>query len=151
MINTFNTLAITWDAFSKALSYQLTGMIVVFGCLVLLWIILSISGSIAVKMEEKRKAEAEAARAAAAAAAPAPAAPQPAVELAPAQVAAITAGIYDAAASSITPEVVAAIAAAVKVTVGNEARILDIQPVNTGYAQSGRTAIMNSHSFPTRG
>lgn len=151
MINTFNTLAITWDAFSKALSYQLTGMIVVFGCLVLLWIILSISGSIAVKMEEKRKAEAEAARTAAAAAAPAPAAPQPAVELAPAQVAAIAAGIYDAAASSITPEVVAAIAAAVKVTVGNEARILDIQPVNTGYAQSGRTAIMNSHSFPTRG
>ena len=151
MINTFNTLAITWDAFSKALSYQLTGMIVVFGCLVLLWIILSISGSIAVKMEEKRKAEAEAARAAAAAAAPAPAAPQPAVELAPAQVAAIAAGIYDAAASSITPEIVAAIAAAVKVTVGNEARILDIQPVNTGYAQSGRTAIMNSHSFPTRG
>lgn len=151
MINTFNTLAITWDAFSKALSYQLTGMIVVFGCLVLLWIILTISGSIAVKMEEKRKAEAEAARAAAAAAAPAPAAPQPAVELAPAQVAAIAAGIYDAAASSITPEVVAAIAAAVKVTVGNEARILDIQPVNTGYAQSGRTAIMNSHSFPTRG
>ena len=151
MINTFNTLAITWDAFSKALSYQLTGMIVVFGCLVLLWIILTISGSIAVKMEEKRKAEAEAARAAAAAAAPAPAAPQPAVELAPAQVAAIAAGIYDAAASSITPEIVAAIAAAVKVTVGNEARILDIQPVNTGYAQSGRTAIMNSHSFPTRG
>lgn len=151
MINTFNTLAITWDAFSKALSYQLTGMIVVFGCLILLWIILTISGSIAVKMEEKRKAEAEAARAAAAAAAPAPAAPQPAVELAPAQVAAIAAGIYDAAASSITPEVVAAIAAAVKVTVGNEARILDIQPVNTGYAQSGRTAIMNSHSFPTRG
>ena len=150
MINTFNTLAITWDAFSKALSYQLTGMIVVFGCLVLLWIILTISGSIAVKMEEKRKAEAEAARAAAAAAAPAPAAPQPAVELAPAQVAAIAAGIYDAAASSITPEVVAAIAAAVKVTVGNEARILDIQPVNTGYAQSGRTAIMNSH-LPHRG
>ena len=151
MINTFNTLAISWDAFSKALSYHLTGMIVVFGCLVLLWIILTISGSIAVKMEEKRKAEAEAARAAAAAAAPAPAAPQPAVELAPAQVAAIAAGIYDAAASSITPEIVAAIAAAVKVTVGNEARILDIQPVNTGYAQSGRTAIMNSHSFPTRG
>ena len=150
MINTFNTLAITWDAFMKAFSYQLTGMIVVFGCLVLLWIILTISGSIAVKMEEKRKAEAEAARAAAAAAAPAPAAPQPAVELAPAQVAAIAAGIYDAAASSITPEIVAAIAAAVKVTVGNEARILDIQPVNTGYAQSGRTAIMNSH-LPHRG
>ena len=151
MINTFNTLAITWDAFMKAATYQLTGMIVVFGCLVLLWIILEISGAVATRQEAKRKAEADAARAAAAAAAPV--APQPTVapELAPAQVAAIAAGIYDAAASSITPEVVAAIAAAVKVTVGNEARILDIQPVNTGYAQSGRTAIMNSHSFPTRG
>ena len=135
----------------KAATYQLTGMIVVFGCLVLLWIILEISGAVATRQEAKRKAEADAARAAAAAAAPV--APQPAVApgLAPAQVAAIAAGIYDAAASSITPEVVAAIAAAVKVTVGNEARILDIQPVNTGYAQSGRTAIMNSHSFPTRG
>ena len=151
MINAFNTLAITWDAFMKAATYQLTGMIVVFGCLVLLWIILEISGAVATRQEAKRKAEADAARAAAAAAAPV--APQPAVapELAPAQVAAIAAGIYDAAASSITPEVVAAIAAAVKVTVGNEARILDIQPVNTGYAQSGHTAIMNSHSFPTRG
>lgn len=154
MINTFNTLAaITWDAFMKALTYQLTGMIVVFGCLVLLWLILEASGAVATRLDAKKKAQAEAARAAAAAAAPAPVAPQPAVapELTPKQVAAIAAGIYDAAASSITPEVVAAIAAAVKVTVGSEARILDIQPVNTGYAQSGRTAIMNSHSFPTRG
>lgn len=154
MINTFNTLAaITWDAFMKAFTYQLTGMIVVFGCLILLWLILEASGAVATRLDAKRKAQAEAARAAAAAAAPAPVAPQPAVapELTPAQVAAIAAGIYDAAASSITPEVVAAIAAAVKVTVGSEARILDIQPVNTGYAQSGRTAIMNSHSFPTRG
>lgn len=156
MINTFNTLAaITWEAFMKAFTYQVTGMIVVFGCLVLLWLILEASGAVATRLDAKRKAQAEAARAAAAAAAPAPApvAPQPAVapELTPKQVAAIAAGIYDAAASSITPEVVAAIAAAVKVTVGSEARILDIQPVNTGYAQSGRTAIMNSHSFPTRG
>lgn len=154
MINTFNTLAaITWDAFMKAFTYQLTGMIVVFGCLVLLWLILEASGAVATRLDAKKKAQAEAARAAAAAAAPAPVAPQPAVapELTPKQVAAIAAGIYDAAASSITPEVVAAIAAAVKVTVGSEARILDIQPVNTGYAQSGRTAIMNSHSFPTRG
>ena len=153
MINAFNTLAITWDAFMKAFSYQLTGMIVVFGCLVLLFVILTISGAVATRMEAKRKAAADAARAAAAAAAPAPVAPQPATvapELTPAQVAAIAAGIYDAAASSITPEIVAAIAAAVKVTVGNEARILDIQPVNTGYAQSGRTAIMNSH-LPNRG
>ena len=154
MINTFNTLAaITWEAFMKAFTYQLTGMIVVFGCLILLWLILEASGAVATRLDAKKKAQAEAARAAAAAAAPAPVAPQPAVapELTPKQVAAIAAGIYDAAASSITPEVVAAIAAAVKVTVGSEARILDIQPVNTGYAQSGRTAIMNSHSFPTRG
>ena len=137
----------------KAFTYQVTGMIVVFGCLILLWLILEASGAVATRLDAKKKAQAEAARAAAAAAAPAPVAPQPAVapELTPKQVAAIAAGIYDAAASSITPEVVAAIAAAVKVTVGSEARILDIQPVNTGYAQSGRTAIMNSHSFPTRG
>lgn len=153
MINTFNTLAaVTWDAFMEALTYQLTGMIVVFGCLILLWLILEVSGAVATRQEAKSKARADAARAAAAAAAP-PAAPQPAAapELTPAQVAAIAAGIYDAAASSITPEVVAAIAAAVKVTLGDEARILDIKPVNTGYAQSGRTAIMNSHAFPTRG
>lgn len=152
MINTFNTLAaVTWDAFIEALTYQLTGMIVVFGCLMLLWLILEVSGAVATRQEAKSKARADAARAAAAAAPPA--APQPAAapELTPAQVAAIAAGIYDAAASSITPEVVAAIAAAVKVTLGDEARILDIKPVNTGYAQSGRTAIMNSHAFPTRG
>ena len=153
MINTFNTLAITWDAFMDAFTYQLTGMIVVFGCLILLCVILSISGAVATRLDAKRKAQEAAAKAAAAAAAPAPVAPQPvavAPELTPAQVAALAAGIYDAAASSITPEIVAAIAAAVKVTVGSEARILDIQPVNTGYAQSGRTAIMNSHT-PSRG
>ena len=65
-------------------------------------------------------------------------------ELPPAQVAAIAAGIYDAAQSSITPQVVAAIAAAVKVTVGNEARILDIKPVDTAYGQGGRAAAMNN-------
>ena len=43
MINAFNTLAITWDAFMKAFTYQVTGMIVVFGCLILLWLILSLS------------------------------------------------------------------------------------------------------------
>lgn len=150
MINTFNTLAVTWDAFMQALTYQITGMIVVFGCLILLWLILEASGAVATRLDAKRKAEAEAARAAAAAAAP-PAQPvAPAPELTPAQVAALAAGIYDAAASSITPEVVAAIAAAVKVTLGTEARILDIKPVDNAYAQNGRTAIMNSH-FPTRG
>ena len=92
---------------------------------------------------QKRKAQAEAAKAAMA---PAPAAAPVAVapELAPAQVAAIAAGIYDAAQSSITPQVVAAIAAAVKVTVGNEARILDIKPVDPVYGQGGRAVAMNN-------
>ena len=132
-----------------ALTYQITGMLVVFCCLGLLCVILSISGAIAVRMEEKKKAQAEAARAAMAAAAPAPVAAAPVLgpEPTPAQVAAIAAGIYDAAASSITPEVIAAIAAAVKVTVGSEAKILDIKPVDTSYGQSGRTSIMNSHTI----
>ena len=150
-MNITQTLAITWPEFMDALTYQVTGMIVVFCCLTLLCVILSISGAVAVRLDEKKKAAAAAAKAALAAAAPAPVAAMPvAPELTPAQVAAIAAGIYDAAASSITPEVVAAIAAAVKVTVGNEARILDIKPVDTAYAQSGRTTIMNSHTI-TRG
>lgn len=135
-----------------AVTYQVTGMCVVFCCLCFLSVILTISGAVAQRIDAKQKAKAEAAKAAMAAAAPAPA-PAPAVvgpELAPQQVAAIAAGIYDAARSSITPEVVAAIAAAVKVTLGNETRILDIQPVGTAYAQGGRTAIMNSH-LPARG
>ena len=145
-MNITQTLAIAWPEFMDALTYQVTGMLVVFCCLGLLCIILSISGAVAVRLEEKKKAAAEAAKAAMAAAAPA-AQPAAAPELSPAQVAAIAAGIYDAAASSITPEVVAAIAAAVKVTLGEEARILDIKPVDTAYGQSGRTSIMNSHNI----
>ena len=76
----------------NAFTYQLTGMIVVFGCLVLLCVILSISGAVATRLDAKRKAQEAAAKAAAAAAAPAPVAPQPvavAPELTPAQVAAL--------------------------------------------------------------
>ncbi len=148
-MNITQTLAITWPEFMDALTYQVTGMLVVFCCLGLLCVILSISGAVAVRMEEKKKAQAEAAKAAMAAAAPAPVAAAPVLgpEPTPAQVAAIAAGIYDAAASSITPEVIAAIAAAVKVTVGSEAKILDIKPVDTSYGQSGRTSIMNSHTI----
>ena len=126
-----------------AVIYQVTGMCVVFVCLVFLSLILTVSGAVAQRLDAKRKAQAEAAKAAMA---PAPAA-APAIvapELAPAQVAAIAAGIYDAAQSSITPQVVAAIAAAVKVTVGNEARILDIKPVDPVYGQGGRAVAMNN-------
>ena len=125
-----------------AVVYQVTGMCVVFSCLVFLSVILTISGTAAQRLDAKRKAQAEAAKAAMAPVAAAPVAPAP--ELPPAQVAAIAAGIYDAAQSSITPQVVAAIAAAVKVTVGDEARILDIKPVDTAYGQGGRAAAMNN-------
>ena len=125
-----------------AVVYQVTGMCVVFSCLVFLSVILTISGTVAQRLDAKRKAQSEAAKAAMAPVAAAPVAPAP--ELAPAQVAAIAAGIYDAAQSSITPQVVAAIAAAVKVTVGDEARILDIKPVDTAYGQGGRAAAMNN-------
>ena len=124
-----------------AVIYQVTGMCVVVVCLSFLSVMLTISGAVAQRLDAKRKAQAAAAKAAMAPVA-APVAPAP--ELAPAQVAAIAAGIYDAAQSSITPQVVAAIAAAVKVTVGNEARILDIKPVDTAYAQGGRAAAMNN-------
>ena len=125
-----------------AVVYQVTGMCVVFSCLVFLSVILTISGTVAQRLDAKRKAQSEAAKAAMAPVAAAPVAPAP--ELAPAQVAAIAAGIYDAAQSSITPQVVAAIAAAVKVTVSDEARILDIKPVDTAYGQGGRAAAMNN-------
>jgi len=154
MIHTIPTFAmVSLSEFMDAFIYQVTGMCVVFSCLALLCIILSISGAVATRLEAARKAEAEAAKAALAAASPAPApavAVPAAAEPTPVEVAALAAGIYDAAASSITPELVACIAAAVKVTVGNEARILDIKPIDPTYARNGRASIMNSH-FPVRG
>lgn len=136
----------------EAVTYQVTGMCVVFCCLVLLSVILTISGNVAQRLDASRKAKAAAAQAAMA---PAPtAAPVPVTEapvLPPSEVAALAAGIYDAARSSITPEVVAAIAAAVKVTLGNEARILDIKPVDTAYGQTGRTTTIVNKNFPVRG
>lgn len=138
----------------EAVTYQITGVLVVFCCLGLLCLILTASGAIAVRLEAARKAKQDAAKAALAAAQPVVPAPAPApataAEYTPAQVAALAASIYNTAASSITPELVAAIAAAVKVTVGQESRILDIKPVGSGYAQSGRANIMNSH-MPLRG
>lgn len=150
-----HTLAAIGNLDIDALYYQITGMAVVFTCLCFLSLILTISGSIAKRLEASQKAKQAAAKAALAAAqpaAPAPvaAAPAAAAEPTPAQVAALAASIYNTAASSITPELVAAIAAAVKVTVGQESRILSIKPVDAGYAQGGRSSIMNSHQ-PLRG
>ena len=131
-----------------AVTYQVTGMCVVFCCLGFLCLILTASGAVAQRMEARRKAQADAARAAIT-----PAAPVPAVAAAgeptPAQVAALAAGIYDTAASAITPEIVAVIAATVRYTLGHDARILDIKPVDPAYGQGGRSSVMNSH-FPVR-
>ncbi len=139
----------------NAVTYQVTGMMVVFCCLGFLSLLLTVSGSVAQRLDASCKAKAEAARAALAAAQPAPApAPVAAVpastEPTPAEVAAVAASIYGAARERITPEVIACIAAAVKVTVGNEAQILSINPVSPDYARGGRSAVMNSH-FPVRG
>lgn len=149
------TLPILASLDMDAVTYQVTGMCVVFVCLVFLSLILTVSGVVAQRLEASRKAGAEAAKAALTPLVPqVPRAVEPTVavpgeELPPAQVAALAAGIYDAARSSITPEIVAAIAAAVKVTVGSEARILNIQPIPTTYAQGGRLSQMNNH-FPVR-
>ena len=137
--------ALTMDA----VVYQVTGMCVVFCCLGFLSLILTASGAVAQRLEGRRKAQADAAKAALASApAPVPALAA-AGEPTPAQVAALAAGIYDTAASAITPEIVAVIAATVRYTLGHDARILDIKPVDPAYGQGGRSSVMNSH-FPVR-
>lgn len=136
--------ALTMDA----VVYQVTGMCVVFCCLGFLSLILTASGAVAQRMEARRKAQADAAKAAITPAAPLPAAAA-AAQPTPAQVAALAAGIYDTAASAITPEIVAVIAATVRYTLGHDARILDIKPVDPAYGQGGRSSVMNSH-FPVR-
>ena len=136
--------ALTMDA----VVYQVTGMCVVFCCLGFLSLILTASGAVAQRMEARRKAQADAAKAAITPAAPVPAAAA-AAQPTPAQVAALAAGIYDTAASAITPEIVAVIAATVRYTLGHDARILDIKPVDPAYGQGGRSSVMNSH-FPVR-
>ena len=139
--------ALTMDA----VTYQVTGMCVVFCCLGFLCLILTASGAVAQRLEARRKAQADAAKAALApTASPAPVpALAAAGEPTPAQVAALAAGIYDTAASAITPEIVAVIAATVRYTLGHDARILDIKPVDPAYGQGGRSSVMNSH-FPVR-
>ncbi len=154
MITPIQTLASLADLDMEALTYQVTGMVVVFICLGFLSVLLTISGAVAQRLDANRKAKAEAARAALAAAAPAPAPAPVAVPASgaptPEEVASIAAGIYGAARERITPEVIACIAAAVKVTVGNEAQILAINPVSPDYARGGRSQVMNSR-FPVRG
>ncbi len=132
----FQTLASLADLTADDINYQVTGMVVVFACLGFLCILLTISGNVAQKLDAARKAKADAARAAAAAAAPAPvAAAAPAAQ---------------PAANTLSPQMIAVIAAAVYSVEGREARILNIKPASIEYGRGGRNAIMNSH-FPVRG
>ncbi len=132
----YQTLASLAALDMEAFTYQVTGMAVVFCCLGFLFVLLTISGNVAQKLDAARKAKAEAARAAAAAAAPAPvAAAAPAAQ---------------PAAATVSPQLAAIIAAAIYAEEGTEARILNIKPVSVEYGRGGRNAIMNSH-FPVRG
>ncbi len=131
----YQTLAYLADLSMEDVTYQVTGMVVVFCCLGFLCVLLTISGNLAQKLDAARKAKAEAARAAVAAPAPAPvAAAAPAAQ----------------PAAAISPQLLAVIAAAVYSVEGREARILNIKPVSTEYGRGGRNAVMNSH-FPVRG
>ncbi len=130
----YQTLASLAALDMEAFTYQVTGMVVVFCCLGFLFVLLTISGNVAQKLDAARKAKAEAARAAAAAAAPAP----------------VAAAAPAAQPAAISPQLLAVIAAAIYAEEGREARILNIKPVSVEYGRGGRNAIMNSH-FPTRG
>lgn len=147
MSTIFTILADIGNLNMEAVTYQVTGMLVVFCCLGFLSLILSISGSVAVRVEEKRKTtQAAAAQALRASTSPTPTVATATAEPTPAQVAALAASIYDTAASSLTPQLIAVLAAAVREEVGHDARILSINPVQGSYAQSGRISIMNSHT-----
>lgn len=50
-----------------------------------------------------------------------------------------------AAADSISPEIVAVIAAAVSTTVGRQARIVSIKPHTSGWEKAGRQSVLSSH------
>lgn len=112
--------------------YQTVGIIVVFGCLSLLAVILTISSAIASRCNAK------------------PTAPvQPA---APAKAAAPVAVPAQAGAANLSPELIAVISAAVNTALdGMQHRILEIkQTPYSGYSASGRSEIFASHRITPR-
>ena len=106
--------------------YQTVGMIVVFGCLSLLSLILSISARIATKLNAPKQAPAVAATAAKTAPVATPVA---------------------AGSANLSPELLAVISAAVSTALeGMSHRILEIkQTPSSGYSVSGRSEIFASH------
>lgn len=132
MIDSFTILGLAAN-FRKALDgaeYQTVGMIVVFGCLGLLAVILSISAAIASRCNAKPTA--------------------PAQPSAPAKAAAPAAA--PAGSSNLSPELVAVISAAVNTALdGMQHRILEIkQSPHSGYSASGRSEIFASHRITPR-
>lgn len=132
----------------EAVGYQSMGILVVFSCLAFLAIILAIAGLVAQKVTARKLlAQSKSAAASAAApSAPAPAAPAAVAGAeSPAGIAALAASIYATAQESLTPELIAVIAAAVHAECGAEHRIVSIAPVSGNYARSGRSEIFASH------
>lgn len=116
----------------EVLAYQLNGLVVVFLALSFIWAVMEVVG-----LYFKRKAAAEeaAAKAARLAAEQAAAAAQAQAQAA-------------AAAAGLTPELLAVIAAAVKVTLRNKRhKVHAIVPNASDWAREGRRQIFSSHSI----
>lgn len=135
----------------EALGYQSLGVIVVFFCLGFLAAILSFSGKIAEKIASAQLRKMAAAEAEAKAKTPLPApTPKSVAPISPekselAHVAAIAASVYTSAQESLSPEILAVIAAVVHTECGINHRIVSITPVSGNYARSGRSEIFASH------
>lgn len=151
MLPIFSSLLIAGVDIFEALGYQTLGMIVVFFCLGFLAAILALSGKIAEKIAaaQLRKIAVAEAEAKAKASAPVPAVKavaQPSPEKSElARVAAVAASVYTSAQESLTPEILAVIAAVVHTECGINHRIVSITPVSGNYARSGRSEIFASH------
>lgn len=108
---------------SESIGYQINGLIVVFLALALIWVLLEIMGAYF-------KRTAQGPKPAVSSAAPAPAAAAPQVP-----------------AGGLTPELLAVISAAVHVTLGANAQLKAVLPVepNPTWAHEGRRQIFASH------
>lgn len=108
----------------------ITGLSLVFGILVLLWLILMVEGKLFESIDRKKKEKAELEEAAKAApAAPAPAAPAPA-----------SAPVVQ---EGIPPEVVAAIAAAVSQVEGGKYTLRSVTTAQKGHSQWGLAGVIS--------
>lgn len=132
MINTtFLGLAERTKMAIQGLEYQTVGIIVVFSCLIFIALVLTVSGSIASKLNARKKAKTAVAAAA----------------VKPASAPTRSAAPVPAVSGDVSPEVIAAISAAVYTALGGIShRILEIkQSANSAYSVSGRTEIFASH------